>query len=69
MSVDFDLTSQLPIRFSAFFKHFRRNLSIMRQYIGFKKVYDSVKRKILYNVLIAFGVPIKVVPLITTCLS
>jgi hypothetical protein len=37
----------------AFLKYWRRNESTMRQYIS----YDSVRREVLYNVLIEFGVP------------
>jgi hypothetical protein len=28
--------------------------------IDFKKVYDSVRREVLYNILIEFAVPMKV---------
>jgi hypothetical protein len=35
----------------------------------FKKAYDSVKRKVLYNILIEFGVPLKPVWLIKMCLN
>jgi LysM repeat protein len=31
----------------------------MRQYI--KKAYDSVRREVLYSILIEFGVPMKLV--------
>lgn len=36
--------------------------------IYFKKAYDSLKRKDLYDVLIAFSVPIKLVSLVKTFL-
>jgi hypothetical protein len=35
----------------------------------FKKVYDSVKREMLYSILIEFGVPMKLVRLIKMCLN
>jgi hypothetical protein len=34
-----------------------------------KKAYDSVRREVLYNILIEFGVPMKVVGLIKMCLN
>jgi hypothetical protein len=44
----------------------------MRQhqlFIDFKKACDSVRREALYNILIEFGVPMKLVMLITVCLK
>ncbi|KAJ4431136.1 hypothetical protein ANN_19731 [Periplaneta americana] len=35
----------------------------------FKKAYDSVKREVLYDILIEFGIPKKLVRLIKMCLS
>jgi hypothetical protein len=37
--------------------------------VHFKKAYDSVKREALYNILIEFGIPKKLVMLIKMCLS
>jgi hypothetical protein len=37
--------------------------------IDFKKAYDSVKREILYNIIIDFGIPKKLVRLIKMCLT
>ena len=37
--------------------------------IDFKKAHDSVRREVLYNILIKFGVPMKLVRLIKMCLN
>jgi hypothetical protein len=37
--------------------------------IDFKKAYDSVRREILYNILIEYGIPRKLVVLIKMCLN
>jgi hypothetical protein len=41
----------------------------MRQFIDFKKAYDSMRRELLYNILIEFGIPMKLVRLIKMCLN
>jgi hypothetical protein len=38
-------------------------------FIDFKKAYDSVKREVLYNILLQFGIPKKIVRLIKICLN
>ena len=38
-------------------------------FIDFKKAYDSVRREALYNILIEFGIPKKLVRLIKMCLK
>jgi hypothetical protein len=73
ISVGFDVTDQLPIRFFAFVRYWRKkweyNEIVHQQFIDFKKVYDSVRRNVLYNILIEFEVPMKQVKLIKMCLN
>jgi hypothetical protein len=38
-------------------------------FVDFKKAYDSVKREALYNSLLEFGTPKKLVRLIKMCLN
>ena len=38
-------------------------------YIDLKKTQDLVRREVLYNVLIEFGIPMKLVRLIKMCLT
>jgi len=38
-------------------------------FIDFKKACDSVRREVLYNILIEFGITMKLVQLIKMCLT
>ena len=73
INVDSDATGQPLIIYSAFVKYFKRNGNTMKQcissFIDFKKAYDSVRREVLYNILIEFGFPKKLVRLIEMCLT
>ena len=45
------------------------NEAVHRLFIDFKKTHDSVRREVLYNILIEFGIPIKLEWLIKICLN
>ena len=64
ISVGSDATGQLLIIYSAFVmleKIWEYNEAVHRLFIDFKKAYDSVKREVLYNILIEFGIPKKLI--------
>jgi hypothetical protein len=43
--------------------------SVHQPFIDFSKAYDSVRREVLYNILIEFGIPKKIVRIIKMCLN
>jgi hypothetical protein len=45
------------------------NETVNQLFVDFKKAYDSVRRKVLYSILLEFGVPMKLVRLIKMCLN
>jgi sorting nexin-29 len=45
------------------------NKAVYQLFIDFKKAYDSLRREVLYNILIEFGIPMKLVKLIKMCLT
>jgi len=52
-----------------FEKKWESNEAVHQLFIDFKKAYDSVRREVLYNILIEFGIPMKLVRLIKMCLT
>jgi hypothetical protein len=63
----FDITDQLLISLcilQTLEKKWQYNETVHHLFIDFKKAYDSVRREVLYNILIGFGVPMKLVRLI-----
>ena len=66
--MDFDTTCQLLITYSAFIKYLKKKLeyneAVHQLFIDFKKAYDSVRREVLYNILIEFVIRMELVRVI-----
>jgi hypothetical protein len=45
------------------------NGTVHQLFIDFKKASDSIKRKVLYNILLEFGIPKKLLRQIKMCLN
>ena len=43
--------------------------TVRQLFVDFKKAYDSVRKEVLYIILIEFGIPMKLVGLIKMCLN
>jgi hypothetical protein len=73
ISVGFDITDQLLMRFSALFRYWRKkweyNEMVRQLFIDSKKACESFRREVLLNILIEFRVAIKFVRLIKICLN
>jgi negative regulator of genetic competence, sporulation and motility len=67
ISVGFDVTNQLLIKFLHSPDNCRKKLAWIETvhylFVDFKKAYDSVRREVLYSILVEFGVPMKLVRL------
>jgi hypothetical protein len=50
-------------------KKWEYSKTVHQLFVDFKKAYDSVKREVLYNIIIEFGVPMKLVRLIKMCFN
>jgi hypothetical protein len=50
-------------------KKWEYNGMVHQLFIDFKKAYTSVRREVLYTILIEFGIPRKLVGLIKMCLN
>jgi negative regulator of genetic competence, sporulation and motility len=72
ISVGFDATEtadQLFCMHHILGERLEYNETVYLLFIDLKKTYDSVRREILYNILIEFGAPTKLVWLITMSLN
>ena len=67
----FDATGRLLIIYSAFAKYLRKMgiQEVHQLFISIKKVYDSVRKEVLYKILIEFGISRKLVRLIKMSLT
>jgi hypothetical protein len=43
--------------------------TVHQLFVVFKKAYDSTGREVVYNILIEFGIPMKIFRLIKMCLN
>ena len=50
-------------------KKWENNRAVHQLFIDFKKAHNSLRRDVLYNILIDFGIPIKLVRLMKMCLN
>jgi hypothetical protein len=50
-------------------KKWEYNGTVLKLLIDFKKAYNSVRREVLYNILIEFGIPRELDGLIQMCLN
>jgi hypothetical protein len=50
-------------------KKWEYNGMVHQLFIDFRKAYDSIKREVLYSILLEFGIPHKLVRLIKMCLN
>ena len=52
-----------------FEKKWEYNEAVHHLFMDFKKAYDSVRREVLYNILVEFGIPKKLVTPIRMCVK
>jgi hypothetical protein len=68
INVIFDATGQSLIIYSAFDKYLKKKeyneAAVCQLFKYFKKVYDLFRRYVLYQILIEFRIPVKLVRLI-----
>jgi hypothetical protein len=62
-------TDQIVYILQTLEKKWQYNGTVHQLFIDFKKAYDSVRREVLYNILIEFGIPRKLVGIIKMCLN
>jgi hypothetical protein len=63
------MTDQIFCNWQILEKKLEYNGTVHQLFIDFKKAYDSVRREVLHNILIEFGIPRKLVGLMKMCLN
>jgi hypothetical protein len=69
ISVDFDAIDHTFCIHQIFEEKHEYTETVHQLFIDFKKAYDSVRREVLYNILIEFGIPMKQAELIKIFLN
>jgi len=64
INVDFDATGHIFCIRSTLEKIWEYKDAVYQIFTNFRTAYDSVKREVLYKILIEFGIPMKLVRLI-----
>jgi hypothetical protein len=68
VSIGSEVANQLLIRFSTFVQYWSKKWecseTVHQLFTDFKKAYDSMRREVLHNIFIEFGVHMKLVRLI-----
>ena len=69
--MDFNTTGQLLISIFCISqileKKWEYNEAVHQLFVDFKKAYNSVRREVLYNILMEFGIPMQLVRLVKVC--
>jgi hypothetical protein len=68
-SIILDTTDQIFYIWQMLEKTSEYNGTVHQLFIDFEKAYESVKREVLYSILLEFGIPKKVVRVIKMCLN
>jgi hypothetical protein len=71
-NVNFDVMGQQIVIFSisvSYWKKWGYNGTFHQLFIDFKKVYDSLRGEVLYNILTEFTIPRKLIGLIIMCVN
>jgi hypothetical protein len=69
ISVDFDVIDHIFCIHQILEEKWEYSETVHQLFIDFKEAYDSVRREVLYNILMESGIPMKLVELIKLCLN
>jgi hypothetical protein len=61
------LTIQYILQSSNTWEKWEHNVTVHLLFIDINKVYNSLRREVLYNILIEFGIPMNLVSIIKMC--